>query len=113
MVGLVEIQKIKTDVDNEAFWRQLGMDIERHSVLMNVLPQVFQSVFQIQENRPKSIEYYDSVVMDIHGKRPKEVFDRKNNGDKVIGAFCTSFLRKSSMLQELCPSASVEAPTFP
>ncbi|HWQ19370.1 MAG TPA: double-cubane-cluster-containing anaerobic reductase [Methanotrichaceae archaeon] len=29
--------------------------------------------------------------MDLHGKRPKEVFDRKNKGDKVIGAFCAFF----------------------
>jgi len=91
VVGLVEIQKARTDVDNETLWKQLGMDIERHGVLMKVLPVVFQSVFQSQENRPKSIAYYDSVVMDLHGKRPKEVFDRKNNGDKVIGAFCNFF----------------------
>jgi benzoyl-CoA reductase/2-hydroxyglutaryl-CoA dehydratase subunit BcrC/BadD/HgdB len=91
VVGLTKIRKIRTYVDNETFWRQLGLDIERHDVLMKVPPQAIQSVFQSQENRPKSIEYYDSVIMDIHGKRPKEVFDRKNKGDKVIGAFCNFF----------------------
>ena len=67
------------------------MDIERHDDLMKVPPPVIQSVFQSQENRPRSIAYYDSFIQDLHGKRPKEAFDRKNNGDKVIGAFCAFF----------------------
>jgi len=62
-----------------------------HDDLMKGLPPVFQSVFLGQQNRPRGIAYYDSFIQDLHGKRPKEVFDRKNNGDKVIGAFCAFF----------------------
>lgn len=65
--------------------------MERHDDLMRVLPPIFRSVFLDQSNRPESIAYFDSFILDIHGKRPKEVFDRKNNGDKVIGAFCAFF----------------------
>lgn len=88
---MTELEKIRTDVDNETFWRQVGLDVERHDDLMKVLPPVFQSVFLTQKNRPERISYFDSFILDLHGKRPKEVYDRKNNGDKVIGAFCAFF----------------------
>ena len=88
---MTDVQKVRTDADNETFWRDVGLDIERHDDLMKGLPPIFQSVFLGQQNRPRGIAYYDSFIQDLHGKRPKEVFDRKNNGDKVIGAFCAFF----------------------
>lgn len=88
---MTDVKKIRTDVDNETFWREVGLDIERHDDLMKILPPVFQSVFLSQQNRPENIAYFDSFILDLHGKRPKEVYDRKNNGDKVIGAFCAFF----------------------
>ncbi|MFB3766523.1 MAG: double-cubane-cluster-containing anaerobic reductase [Methanotrichaceae archaeon] len=88
---MASVQKVRTDVDNETFWKEVGLDVERHDELMRVLPPIFENVFLGQQNRPKNIAYYDSFILDIHGKRPKEVFDKKNNGDKVIGAFCAFF----------------------
>ena len=88
---MTDEQKIRTNVDNETFWRQVGLDIERHDDLMKGLPPIFQSVFLSQQNRPEKIAYYDSFIEDLHGKRPKEVFERKNHGDQVIGAFCAFF----------------------
>ncbi|PWB49664.1 MAG: 3-hydroxyacyl-ACP dehydratase [Candidatus Methanoperedenaceae archaeon] len=82
---------IDTTKSNEEFWKELGIDIEKHDELMKVLPEVFENVYLTQKNRPKSIAYFDKFIADIHGARPKEVVERKNNGDKVIGAFCAYF----------------------
>jgi hypothetical protein len=49
---MTDVQKVRTDVDNETFWRDVGLDIERHDDLMKGLPPVFQSVFLGQQNRP-------------------------------------------------------------
>lgn len=80
-----------TKISNEEFWRDLGIDIEKHAELMKVLPVVYQDVYLTQTNRPESIDYFDNFIADIHGARPKEVFERKKRGDKVIGAFCAYF----------------------
>ena len=88
---MTEDKKIRTDVDNETFWREVGLDVERHDILMKGLPPIFQNAFLTQNNRPQTISYFDSFIEDLHGKRPKEVYDRKNIGDKVIGAFCAFF----------------------
>ncbi|SNQ61013.1 2-hydroxyglutaryl-CoA dehydratase subunit beta homolog (fragment) [Candidatus Methanoperedens nitroreducens] len=83
--------KSTTGISNEEFWRELGIDIEKHDELMKVLPVVYQSVYLSQTNRPRNIAYFDNFIADIHGARPREVFERKKNGDKVIGAFCAYF----------------------
>lgn len=78
-------------LSNEEFWKGLGMDVEKHDQLMSVLPGIFQDVYLSQKNRPKKIEYFDNFISDIHGARPKEVVERQNKGDKIIGAFCAYF----------------------
>ncbi len=83
--------KSTTGISNEEFWKELGIDIEKHDELMKVLPLVYQSVYLSQTNRPENIAYFDNFIADIHGARPREVFERKKNGDKVIGAFCAYF----------------------
>src|SRR5574341_993753 len=80
-----------TQISNEEFWKDLGIDIEKHDVLMKVLSVVYQDVYLTQKNRPEKIAYFDNFIADIHGARPKEVVERKKNGDKVIGAFCAYF----------------------
>lgn len=80
-----------TELSNEEFWKGLGIDIEKHDQLMSVLPGIYQDVYLSQKNRPKKIEYFDNFISDIHGARPKEVVERQNKGDKIIGAFCAYF----------------------
>ena len=68
--------------DYHKMWEDLGMDLETHDQLCEVLPQAFGDVYLSQENRPESMDYYDFVVSEIHGVR------HQKNGGKVFGTFC-------------------------
>ena len=69
-------------------WKDLGMDVETHDQLCEVLPQAFGDVFLSQENRPESMDYYNFVVSEIHGVRPMELIEHQKKGGKVFGTFC-------------------------
>lgn len=74
--------------DYHKMWEELGMDLETHDQLCEVLPQAFGDVYLSQENRPESMDYYDFVVSEIHGVRPAELVEHQKNGGKVFGTFC-------------------------
>lgn len=74
--------------DYHKMWEDLGMDLETHDQLCEVLPQAFGDVYLSQENRPESMDYYDFVVSEIHGVRPAELVEHQKNGGKVFGTFC-------------------------
>lgn len=74
--------------DYRQMWENLGMDLETHDQLCEVLPQAFGDVFLSQENRPESMDYYNFVVAEIHGVRPAELIKHQENGGKVFGTFC-------------------------
>ena len=74
--------------DNQKMWEELGMNLELHDQLCQVLPQAVGDVFLSQENRPDGMEYYDMVVADIHGIRPSELIEHQKKGGKVFGTFC-------------------------
>lgn len=69
-------------------WEDMGIDLEGHEGLLNVLGQAYQDIFLSQENRPKGMEYFDFVMSEIHGLRVKELMDARKEGRKVIGTFC-------------------------
>ena len=69
-------------------WKNLGMDIEKHNQLLNILGQYYTAVYLSQKNRPKGMGYFDFVVSEIHGLRIKELNDLKSAGKKIVGAFC-------------------------
>jgi benzoyl-CoA reductase/2-hydroxyglutaryl-CoA dehydratase subunit BcrC/BadD/HgdB len=69
-------------------WKDLGMDIEKHSQLLNGLGQYYTAVVLPQKNRPKAMGYFDFVVSEIHGLRVQELAELRAAGKKVIGAFC-------------------------
>ena len=69
-------------------WKDLGMDIETHDALCQVLPTAFGDTFLSMENRPESMGFYDFVVSEIHGIRPSELIEAQKNGQKVFGTFC-------------------------
>ncbi|MCL5877620.1 MAG: 2-hydroxyacyl-CoA dehydratase family protein [Candidatus Bathyarchaeota archaeon] len=69
-------------------WKSIGMDIEKHNILLNALGQFYTSIYLSQKNRPKKMDYFDFVVSEIHGLRIKELNDQRAEGKKVIGAFC-------------------------
>ena len=73
---------------NEKMWEGLGMDLDKHNVLCEVLPQAFGDVYLSQENRPEGMNFFNAVVADIHGIRPKELIEHQEKGGKVFGTFC-------------------------
>ena len=48
--------------DYRELWGRLGMDLEKHDVLCEVLPQLYGGVYLSQENRPEGMNYYNFVV---------------------------------------------------
>ena len=69
-------------------WKELGMDLETHDNLCQVLPVAFGDVYLSQENRPEGMGFWDFVVSEIHGIRPSELIEAQKNGQKVFGTFC-------------------------
>lgn len=74
--------------DYQQMWSDLGMDLEKHDVLCEVLPEAFGGVYLSQENRPQGMGFYDFVVSEIHGVRPAELIEHQNTGGKILGTFC-------------------------
>lgn len=74
--------------DYQKMWEDLGMDIENHDALCQVLPTAVGDVFLTQENRPKAMDFWDMVIAEVHGIRPAELIEAQKNGQKVFGTFC-------------------------
>ncbi|MCP4197539.1 MAG: 2-hydroxyacyl-CoA dehydratase [Proteobacteria bacterium] len=74
--------------DYRPMWAQLGLDLEKHDVLMGVLGQAYGDVFLSQKNRPQGMSYFDFVMSEVHGLRIKELLDARSAGKIVVGAFC-------------------------
>nr|WP_295733001.1 double-cubane-cluster-containing anaerobic reductase [uncultured Intestinibacter sp.] len=74
--------------DYRKMWESLGMDLETHDQLCEVLPKAFGDVFLSQENRPEAMDYYNFVIAEIHGVRPQELIKAQEEGKKVFGTFC-------------------------
>ncbi|MHA1681036.1 MAG: double-cubane-cluster-containing anaerobic reductase [Promethearchaeota archaeon] len=80
-------------IGNEPNWREmwgaLGIDLERHDQLLELLPGMYKSVYvDSQENRPKGMDFFEIVVGDIHGIRIEELVKAKARGRMVVGTFC-------------------------
>ncbi|MFW5629203.1 MAG: double-cubane-cluster-containing anaerobic reductase [Acetivibrio ethanolgignens] len=69
-------------------WKSLGMDLETHDALCQVLPTAFGDVYLSQKSRPEAMNFWDFVVSEIHGIRPSELIEAQKNGQKVFGTFC-------------------------
>lgn len=74
--------------DYRKMWESLGVDLEAHDQLLNVLPPTYGQVYMSQENRPDGMEYFDFVISEVHGLRIQELQEHKARGGKVFGAFC-------------------------
>ncbi len=75
--------------DNHKMWTDLGMDVELHDQLCEVLPTAVGDVFMSQKNRPEKMDFFDMVLADVHGIRPAELVEFRKDGGKVFGTFCT------------------------
>jgi len=69
-------------------WTELGLDLEAHDALLNVLGGAYRDVFLSQKERPKGMEYFDFVMSEVHGLRIRELLDARKAGRKVIGSYC-------------------------
>ncbi len=69
-------------------WADLGLDLEKHDRLLNLLNEVYPPIYLEQPNRPEGMGYFDFVISEIHGLRIKELMDHKAKGGKVFGTFC-------------------------
>ncbi|MGQ9648339.1 MAG: double-cubane-cluster-containing anaerobic reductase [Thermodesulfobacteriota bacterium] len=74
--------------DYHPMWKDLGLNLEAHDQLLNVLGQAYKDIYMTQENRPKGMQYLDFVISEAHGLRIEELMETKKKGNKVIGTFC-------------------------
>ncbi len=78
----------ETPVDYHDMWRDLGMDLDAHDMLLAAIPQLYQAAYLTQSDRPEGMAYFDFVMNEIHGLRIKELVDHRAAGGTVIGTFC-------------------------
>lgn len=69
-------------------WTDLGMDLDKHDEFLNSFPLVFKDVIQSQKKRPEKIGYFSGVVKTVHGHRPYELYQHKQQGGMVFGTYC-------------------------
>jgi benzoyl-CoA reductase/2-hydroxyglutaryl-CoA dehydratase subunit BcrC/BadD/HgdB len=74
--------------DYRSMWQLLGLDLEAHDALLNVLGKAYQEIFLAQKERPRGMEYFDFVMSEVHGLRIRELLDEKAAGRKIIGSYC-------------------------
>lgn len=74
--------------DYRDFWESIGIDVEKHDELCEVLPVAFEKTYLSQDKRPLGMNYFDAVVSSIHGLRPAELNKLKKEGKKIVGTFC-------------------------
>lgn len=74
--------------DYTPMWKELGLNLESHDALLNVLGQAYGDIFLAQKNRPEAMGYFDFVMSEVHGLRIKELVDARAAGRKVIGCYC-------------------------
>ena len=74
--------------DYTEMWTKLGLDLEAHDALLNVLSKGYSDIFLTQQNRPEGMQYFDFVMSEVHGLRIKELLDEQESGRKVIGSYC-------------------------
>ncbi|HPX11861.1 MAG TPA: 2-hydroxyacyl-CoA dehydratase, partial [Syntrophales bacterium] len=74
--------------DYRGMWRDLGLDLAAHDILLGVLGNAYRDIFLSQKNRPEGMAYFDFVMSEVHGLRIRELLDEKKSGRKIIGSYC-------------------------
>ncbi len=69
-------------------WKDLNMDVKRFDTMRLMLGDIFAESFLTQKNRPHTMDYFDTMIAELHGGRILELLDAKNEGRPVIGTFC-------------------------
>jgi benzoyl-CoA reductase/2-hydroxyglutaryl-CoA dehydratase subunit BcrC/BadD/HgdB len=74
--------------DWTGMWKDLGLDLKKHDVLLGALGELYPRTFMEQPHRPEAMAYFDFVMSEVHGLRIKELVDHKEKGGTVVGTFC-------------------------
>lgn len=74
--------------DYRTMWTDLGLDLDRHDALLELLGEGYTQVFLSQNHRPEGMKYFDFVVSEAHGLRIQELVEHKKQGGTVVGTFC-------------------------
>lgn len=74
--------------DYRSMWADLGLDLEAHDALLDVLGKAYQDIYLSQKDRPEGMGYFDFVMSEVHGLRIRELLDEKEAGRKIIGSYC-------------------------
>ncbi|MHB8780852.1 MAG: double-cubane-cluster-containing anaerobic reductase [Candidatus Geothermincolia bacterium] len=75
--------------DIRDIWSELGINLENHDALLEVLPPLFKETFHTQEGRPRGMVYFDGFTAEVHGARIRELVEHRRAGGIVVGGFCT------------------------
>ena len=74
--------------DYRQMWSDLGLDLDAHDALLDVLSKAYGDIYLSQNHRPETMQYFDFVMSEVHGLRIKELLDEKEQGRKIIGSYC-------------------------
>ncbi|MGA8179787.1 MAG: double-cubane-cluster-containing anaerobic reductase [Desulfobacterales bacterium] len=74
--------------DYRNMWKDLGLDLKAHDMLLEILGKAYQDIYLAQKDRPGQMGYFDFVMSEVHGLRIKELMDEKAAGRKIIGSYC-------------------------
>ncbi len=74
--------------DYRLMWKNLGLNLEAHDMLLGVLGNAYKDIYLSQKERPEGMAYFDFVMSEVHGLRIKELLDEKAAGRKIVGAYC-------------------------
>ncbi|MFH1465444.1 MAG: double-cubane-cluster-containing anaerobic reductase [Pseudomonadota bacterium] len=96
--------------DYRPMWTNLGLDLDAHDALLNVLGALYTDTFLSQRRRPAGMGYFDFVMSEVHGLRIQELMDAKAEGRPVVGSFCVFVpeevvLAANGVLVGLCAGA--------
>lgn len=74
--------------DYRSMWADLGLNLEAHDALLDVLGKAYQEIYLAQKQRPEEMGYFDFVMSEVHGLRIKELLEEKAAGRKIVGSYC-------------------------
>jgi len=108
--------------EDEALWRELGLDVEFHAKVIDSIHTHFERQVTSRPGRPAGMAYFDSVILGAHTARVREIMARRAAGDKFVGTFCVYvpeeiLLALDAVYLALCGGTAVTIPhaekTFP